>query len=333
MPTWIVYCHTHVESGRRYVGVTKKTLLQRWNQHVYTANREARGWSHFANAIRAYGKGAFSHEILETHSSLESANEAEIRFVSQYGTRDPKKGFNFKRGGDHRPHPVRNPWDRPEYREKCSKNIVHCLTPEAREKQLASLRSPESRTKRSALTKVSMNSPEVVAKRRVFQGDPAYRQMISETTKAGLADPAVREKVSAGLREMWKDPEVRDRLTFSLKEAGSRPEVRSKLSKRSRASWDDPEVRARREAAFRADAARPEKKALLSKAALGRRHAPEAVARMRELYLQRSSSCKFCGSVIEGKRTCINGRVSCAVCYSLHKSGLASFRRPDGAFL
>jgi hypothetical protein len=114
---WTIYCHIHSSSGRRYVGLTKKTMLQRWNRHVYNALHSNGGRSHFANAIRKYGKDAFSHEVLEICDTLEAANVAEERWIKELGTRDPAKGFNLMRGGAHIPHLIRkNPWDDPVYR-------------------------------------------------------------------------------------------------------------------------------------------------------------------------------------------------------------------------
>lgn len=41
---YTVYCHIHIESGRRYVGLTKLTMMKRWNQHVYNAeSKKGRG--------------------------------------------------------------------------------------------------------------------------------------------------------------------------------------------------------------------------------------------------------------------------------------------------
>ena len=117
-----LYCHTHIVTGRRYIGLTKKTMLQRWNNHVLNAHKKAgRGCRHFWAAIRKYGKDAFSHEILEVCSSLEVANLAEECWIEFYDTRNPEKGFNLTRGGAHTPHSIKNPWDRPEYREKAMK--------------------------------------------------------------------------------------------------------------------------------------------------------------------------------------------------------------------
>ncbi len=117
---WTIYCHTHVDSGRCYVGLTKTTMLQRWNRHVYSASR-SKGRSHFANAIKKYGKDAFSHRVLEVCETLEAANAAEKRLIEELGTRDPLKGFNLMEGGGSQPHPIRkNPWNDSEYREKCT---------------------------------------------------------------------------------------------------------------------------------------------------------------------------------------------------------------------
>ena len=75
---YTIYCHTHTESGRRYIGLTKLTMMKRWNSHIYTANHVKNGklaaTGHFPNAIRKYGKDAFSHEVLEVCSTLEEAN-------------------------------------------------------------------------------------------------------------------------------------------------------------------------------------------------------------------------------------------------------------------
>jgi len=164
---WTVYCHIHAATGRRYVGLTKKTLLQRWNQHVYTANRTkvGKGVSHFANAIRAYGKEAFSHEVLGFCNTLEEANLLEEDRIEFYDTRNPAKGFNLVKGGSHVPHPIKNPWDRIEYREKALENLknIHQLsqTAEARFKRKSTFQTSESRSKRSDSSKETRMRPEV----------------------------------------------------------------------------------------------------------------------------------------------------------------------------
>ncbi|OPZ39525.1 MAG: GIY-YIG catalytic domain protein [Synergistetes bacterium ADurb.BinA166] len=324
-----IYCHTHIESGRRYVGLTKKTWRQRWDQHVCQARRAIGSKNHWYNAIRKYGKDAFSHEVLEVCSDLEVANLAEECWIELLDTRNPEKGFNLMKGGEHVPHPIKNPWDRPEYRAKHPKNIAVCHTPEARSKSLDSLRSPESKQKRSTLAAASMADPAVQARRRVFQEDPAYKVLISETTRAALSAPEVRERLSESSRLTAARPDVREARSSAIRAAHSRPDVKE----RHRAACVEAQNRPETLARHRSRRASPETRAKIAVSSAGRLHTPESVERQRILYLERSSRCKFCDSAIEGKRMCIKGRVSCAGCFGLHKAGTASFLRPDGSFL
>lgn len=236
---WTVYCHIHRESGRRYVGVTKKTWRQRWNQHVYTSSRLAKkGWSHFANAIRKYGPEAFDHEVLEVCSSLEEANDRERYWIGLYDTRNPVRGFNIKKGGDHTPHPIKNPWNRPEYRAKClpvSKTNVKKATAAASSQKIQS--RPEVRQNLSVIMKEIANTPEGRAQRLSAAKpgkilSPEHRAKISANTKS--RDPEVRAKMSSGVRKALQDPEVRARIAAAIREGMASPEVREKISKSSR---------------------------------------------------------------------------------------------------
>lgn len=193
---YTIYCHTHVESGRRYIGLTKLTMMKRWNSHVYTANRVKDGkpavTGHFPNAIRLYGKDAFSHEALEVCHDLDSANAAEQKWIDFYDTRNPEKGFNLTPGGAHAPHPIKNPWDRPEYREKMTsvlpKFVSAGLSPGTRAKTIATLRTLEFREKASELSKQQFS-------------DPAARLRMSETVAALHQIPEIAEKFRSGLRK------------------------------------------------------------------------------------------------------------------------------------
>ena len=169
---WTIYCHTHTKSGRRYVGLTSQTWQKRWKNHVHAAGSSKGGRWHFANAIRKYGKTAFSHEVLEVCDTLEEANAAEEKWIAHFDTRNPEKGFNLKKGGDHIPHPVKNPWDRPEYRKKSS-----------------------------AASKAKWRDPEFRA--RVTQGvkkawqDPEHREKMCEISREINSRPEVKAAISA----------------------------------------------------------------------------------------------------------------------------------------
>lgn len=174
--SWTIYCHTHIESGRRYVGLTKYTMMHRWNQHCAQAKRVKSGRSHFANAVREYGKDAFSHEVLEACDTLEAANTAEERWIEELGTRDLSKGFNLTKGGKHVPHPFKNPWDRPEYRKKMEESVLPKL--------IAAGISPEAQAKVRDAYRSEELLERCAAAQRGKTMSPAHRAKISENMKA-----------------------------------------------------------------------------------------------------------------------------------------------------
>jgi len=204
-PRWTVYCHIHRATGRRYVGLTKLTMMKRWNRHVYCAMRALKwtGTAHFPNAIRKYGSEAFDHEVLEVCDSLEAANEAEIRWIDHFDTRNPEKGFNLRRGGNHRPHPVKNPWDRPGFREAFKKlwsdpefrdRIVPVLQynmedPEVRDRAVTAMKRsfarPESRKKRSRSSRAMWESDEYRARNAELWMDPGFRERCESGLRRG----------------------------------------------------------------------------------------------------------------------------------------------------
>ncbi len=186
MKQWTVYCHTHVESGRRYIGLTSRTMERRWNEHVSKSSGSKGGRWHFPNAIRKYGKEAFSHQILEVCSSLEEANEAEDAWIESFSTRNPQFGFNLANGGEHVPHPIRkNPWNDPEYRAKQSENLKRITqTPQARANNKAALNTPESKARRSAISIEIRSRPEVMKIMSEFSKRPHSHEHIEKIRQA-----------------------------------------------------------------------------------------------------------------------------------------------------
>lgn len=184
---WTIYCHTHVESGRRYVGMTARSMERRWSQHVTQSRVTKNGRWHFPNAIRKYGPDAFSHEILEVCHDLEVANLAEECWIELLETRNPEKGFNLAKGGQHTPHPVQKLGNRPEFVEKCRANSAHLLTPEGRAKSRAAVRTPEFRMKIGAIMK------EIALR-------PGAKEKRAAASKEVTSRPEVLAKISAAAR-------------------------------------------------------------------------------------------------------------------------------------
>lgn len=102
---WTIYKHTHIASGRCYVGLTKLDAAKRWALHVSAANGESfkrgKGCRHFHAAIKAYGVDAFRMDVLEEGiPTLEAANAAEVKWIAEFDSTTHSRGFNLDPGGN-----------------------------------------------------------------------------------------------------------------------------------------------------------------------------------------------------------------------------------------
>lgn len=156
-------------------------MMQRWNQHVLNANSRPKGRrSHLWGAIRKYGPQAFSHEVLEVCETLESANEAEAKWIDHFDSRNPEKGFNLMKGGKHIPHPKKNPWDRPEFRRKMEETVIPkfiaaSMSPKTILAMKESFARPESKKKRSKSSSLMWESDEYRDRHAEFWKDMGFR--------------------------------------------------------------------------------------------------------------------------------------------------------------
>jgi len=284
MKYWTIYCHQHIESGRRYIGLTSRTMERRWSQHIIQSKHLKGGRSHFANAIRKYGPESFIHEILAMSWDLESANATEETLIEQEGTRNPEKGFNVARGGQHIPHPIRkNPWNDPEFRAKYPKDqFKYFLTPTARAKQKAALNTPESKLKRSASSKKAANTPESKARR-------------SASSKAALNTIESKLKRSAISKITLNTPESKAKRSKIFKTYYNDDNVRAKMSIISKAVLNTPESKAKRSAAVKKAFDTPESRAIRSAASKKAANTPEAIARRMTSSSIYRKICSKCG--------------------------------------
>lgn len=205
-PRWTVYCHTHIASGRRYVGLTKKTMMARWNQHVYNSKkRTGRECVYFWAAIRKYGKDAFSHEVLGTYDTLEAANAAEVDHINKLNTRDRERGFNLTRGGF---YPI---VDKVSYSElQSALASERWKNPDYRSSVVSSMRVtknlPENRKKASARSKALWDDPSFrvkVTESSVSSLEAKVRGI--EAMKAAFSTPGSIEKRSSSSKKMWEE--------------------------------------------------------------------------------------------------------------------------------
>jgi hypothetical protein len=246
--TWTIYCHTHIESGRRYIGLTKKTMMQRWKDHIHASKHPREGERrYFLNAIRKYGSEAFSHEILEVCNSLEEANLAEYKWIEHFNTRKPKLGFNLDKGGSHTPHPFNNPWNRSEYRAKCLQTNKQNQIKATQASVIKKTQSdPAVRARLSTKLKIVMNTPEIranalaaAALRRNIPLSPEHRAKIKAASRC--QEPEVQTRISVATREAMHRPEVREKTLKNLRAKMATPEHRAKMSEIQRGRKQSPE--------------------------------------------------------------------------------------------
>lgn len=92
---FVVYCHTNILDGKRYIGITCQKLNQRF--------RNGKGYKsspHFYNAIKLYGWDNFQHEILYENLTEDEAKAKEIELISKYKTQNNDFGYNITPGGE-----------------------------------------------------------------------------------------------------------------------------------------------------------------------------------------------------------------------------------------
>ena len=92
----ICYVATHTDTGKRYVGISTRSLRTRKTAHESHAHAVA-DHSFFHQAIRAYGPGAFSWKVVAT-GDKDVIQVLENALIATYRTNDPDQGFN-SRGG------------------------------------------------------------------------------------------------------------------------------------------------------------------------------------------------------------------------------------------
>lgn len=93
--SYVVYCHTNKENGKRYFGITGMKPERRWaNGEGYKTSR------HFYFAIQKYGWDGFLHEIVQSGLTKEQATQMEQDLIAFYKTNQEMFGYNISAGGE-----------------------------------------------------------------------------------------------------------------------------------------------------------------------------------------------------------------------------------------
>ena len=106
-----IYLITNLDNNKKYVGLTKFSITERFYQHV------KRGFL-LTEAIKKYGEDKFFIELIEEVDSAGRAYELEQYYIKEYNTKVPY-GYNLTDGGD-----GIFGWEvTEEYRQECSERV------------------------------------------------------------------------------------------------------------------------------------------------------------------------------------------------------------------
>ena len=198
-PYGIIYIATNSNNGKNYVGKTKKTPEERWQEHLDEAQmlentRESnpdskiRG-THLNNAIIKYEDDAFIIKQIDVAYSREELNEKETYYVKEYDSMNPDKGYNMTPGGEGgRPRP----------------EVIERMTEISRERA----KDPEWINKMTEINQEIGRNP-------VTQGK------ISDSLSGKWQEPQYQENVSKGVTNKWQESEHRQKQ-FRARREGRR---------------------------------------------------------------------------------------------------------------
>lgn len=95
MNNYIVYIHVS-PSGKRYVGITKRSVKERWGKHGQNYKGQPAIW----NAICKYGWENFEHKVIYKGLTKAEATAKEIELIKKFNTCNPQFGYNITHGGE-----------------------------------------------------------------------------------------------------------------------------------------------------------------------------------------------------------------------------------------
>lgn len=91
---WTVYMHVNKVNGKKYVGITSRSIATRWR------NGEGYRCQFFYKAITKYGWDEFEHKIIAVNLSEKEAKQMEMDLILKHNTTSNKFGYNMTFGGE-----------------------------------------------------------------------------------------------------------------------------------------------------------------------------------------------------------------------------------------
>lgn len=243
-----VYKITCLVTGKAYIGITSRTVKQRWNEHVAASRRDPD--SYFHRAIAVYGADNFLVETICIAFGRENACAIEIALIAEQSTLLPD-GYNLSVGGQGAAplgaagrERLRELWNDPVFRARMLESFRDREVPESHKEHLRALaagqrgkkRKAESVEKGRAALMGHPVSEETLAKMsagRKGKGlwgeeqKKAHAERIRQSWKDGAHSKVDR---SAAAKKRWANPEFREKFVSGMKGRTHTAEARAKIS-------------------------------------------------------------------------------------------------------
>lgn len=174
-----IYLITNLDNNKKYVGLTKFSITERFYQHV------KRGFL-LTEAIKKYGEDKFFIELIEEVDSAGRAYELEQYYIKEYNTKIPY-GYNLTDGGD-----GIFGWEvTEEYRQECSERVKQ-LHKEKKVGMYGKNHSDETKRKMSVASK-GKSKPWLIGRKLSPESIEKLRQInlgrvLSDETKKKISE-------------------------------------------------------------------------------------------------------------------------------------------------
>jgi group I intron endonuclease len=187
-----IYCITHKESGKQYVGQSVD-CFERWKQH----QTPKKGSTGIKAAIMKHGINSFTFEVLE-ECSKDLLNEREIYFIAEKKTLAPL-GYNLTSGGG-APTEISK-----ETKEKMSSASKGKKKAPRSAEHIANLSAAKTGKTRTDEQKIKMSAAQKGKKMPPRSAEHCAK--ISALKKGKPMSPLSEErkaKISASVKEYWE---------------------------------------------------------------------------------------------------------------------------------
>lgn len=212
----IIYEATNRINGKKYIGQTKNTLINRKYQHLKTArNGNYHYRSKFYNAIKKHGENNFIWKGIDRGYSKDELNKKEIYYINELNTIE--NGYNIVKGGN-----GGDIWS--EFSEKKKKEII--------EKRKRTLSEPENAKKFSeAISKAMKGNEKLIKSLTGRKLSEKHRRSISDGIRHALLDENKRKNIShKGVKRDPFSKEHKKHLSNALKNKKKSLEHRKNIS-------------------------------------------------------------------------------------------------------